>query len=308
MSAVVERFLRYVKCNTQSDPDTGMVPSTPGQVMFAEMLCEEMKVLGMSGTEVDGNGYVYGFLPSNAEKEVTAVGFISHMDTSPDMSGKHVRPQIIQNYAGTDIVLDKESNLVLSPEQSPELLNYIGQDLITTSGNSLLGADDKAGIAEILTAVEYLVNHPEVKHGEIYVCFTPDEEIGHGTDHFDLKKFRAKFAYTLDGGEIGELQYENFNAAFARLTFKGKSFHPGYAKNKMVNSIAIANDFLSSMPKKEVPENTSGYEGYFHVSAIRGDVEETVVDILIRDFDREGFAWRKNTVENGVRDFPGNTD
>lgn len=261
MSAVVERFLRYVKCNTQSDPDTGMVPSTPGQVMFAEMLCEEMKVLGMSGTEVDGNGYVYGFLPSNVEKEVTAVGFISHMDTSPDMSGKHVRPQIIQNYAGTDIVLDKESNLVLSPEQSPELLNYIGQDLITTSGNSLLGADDKAGIAEILTAVEYLVNHPEVKHGEIYVCFTPDEEIGHGTDHFDLKKFRAKFAYTLDGGEIGELQYENFNAAFARLTFKGKSFHPGYAKNKMVNSIAIANDFLSSMPKKEVPENTLGYEG-----------------------------------------------
>lgn len=303
MSAVVERFLRYVKCNTQSDPDTGMVPSTPGQVMFAEMLCEEMKVLGMSGTEVDGNGYVYGFLPSNVEKEVTAVGFISHMDTSPDMSGKHVRPQIIQNYAGTDIVLDKESNLVLSPEQSPELLNYIGQDLITTSGNSLLGADDKAGIAEILTAVEYLVNHPEVKHGEIYVCFTPDEEIGHGTDHFDLKKFRAKFAYTLDGGEIGELQYENFNAAFARLTFKGKSFHPGYAKNKMVNSIAIANDFLSSMPKKEVPENTLGYEGYFHVSAIRGDVEETVVDILIRDFDREGFAWRKNTIENGVRDF-----
>lgn len=303
MSAVVERFLAYVKCNTQSDPDTGMTPSTPGQIVFAEMLCEEMKGMGMSEAEVDENGYVIGCLPSNMEREVPAIGFIAHMDTSPDMSGKHIRPQIIREYAGNDIILDKEKELVLSPEHSPELLNYTGQDLITTTGNSLLGADDKAGIAEILTAVEYLIAHPEIRHGDVFVCFTPDEEIGHGTDHFDLKKFRAKYAYTLDGGELGELQYENFNAAFARLTFKGKSFHPGYAKNKLVNSITVAGDFLASLPKKEVPENTSGYEGYFHVAAIRGDVEKTIVDILIRDFDREGFAWRKNTIENGVRDF-----
>lgn len=303
MSSVVERFLRYVKCNTQSDPDTWMIPSTPGQAVFAEMLCEEMKSMGKMEAEVDENGYVYGFLPANIEKDVLAVGFIAHMDTSPDMSGKHVHPRIVKNYDGGDIMLDKENNLVLSPGQSPELRNYVGQDLITTSGNSLLGADDKAGIAEILAAVEHIIAHPEIKHGDIYVCFTPDEEIGHGTERFDLKRFKAKFAYTLDGGEIGELQYENFNAALARIAFKGKSFHPGYAKNKMVNSISIAGDFLAGLPKKDVPEKTSGYEGYFHVAAMKGDVEETVVDILIRDFDRDGFAWRKNTVENGVRDF-----
>ncbi len=303
MSAVTERFLRYIRYNTQSDRGTDLTPSTPGQMLFAEALCEEMNTMGMVEAEVDENGYVMAFLPSNTDRETPSVGFIAHLDTSPDMNGKNIKPQVVCNYAGNDIVLDKEKNIILSPEHSPELLNYIGHDLITTSGNSLLGADDKAGIAEILTAMDYLIRHPQIKHGRIGVCFTPDEEIGHGTDHFDLKKFGVKFAYSLDGGEIGELQYENFNAASARLTFKGKSFHPGYAKNKLVNSISVANDFLASLPKKEVPENTSGYEGFFHVSSIRGEVEETVVEILIRDFDRERFEWRKNTIENGVRDF-----
>lgn len=303
MPTVVERFLKYIKYHTQSDRETGMSPSTPGQMEFAYALSEEMKALGMQDVTVDDYCYVMGFLPSNADREVPAIGFISHMDTSPEMSGKHVKPQIIENYAGNDIVLNKEKNIILTTEEFPELLNYVGQSIITTDGNSLLGADDKAGIAEIMTAMEYLITHPEVKHGKICVAFTPDEEIGEGADHFDVKKFGAKFAYTLDGGEIGELKYENFNAAHAHLTFKGKSFHPGYAKNKMLNSITIASEFLASLPKKEVPENTSGYEGFFHVSGIKGDVEETVVDVLIRDFDRDRFEWRKNTIENGVRDF-----
>lgn len=300
---VVDRFLRYVKYHTQSDPETGLNPSTPGQMEFAYALCEEMKELGMQEVSVDGNGYVMGFLFSNMERETPAIGFIAHMDTSPEMSGKHVNPQIITNYTGNDIVLDRGKNIILSTEASPELVNYIGQDIITTDGNSLLGADDKAGIAEIMTAMEYLIGHPEVKHGKICVCFTPDEEIGEGPDYFDVKKFGAKFAYTLDGGEIGELEFENFNAAHAKLTFKGKNFHPGYAKNKMLNSISIANDFLSGLPKKEIPENSAGYEGFFHIYSVKGGVEETVVDLLIRDFDRDRFEWRKNTIENGVRDF-----
>lgn len=300
---VVDRFLRYVKFVTQSDPKTGLNPSTPGQMEFAWALCEEMKEIGLQGVDVDDYGYVMGYLPSNIERETPAVGFIAHMDTSPEMSGKHVNPQIIPNYAGNDIVLNKEKNIVLSTEEFPELANYVGQTLITTDGNSLLGADDKAGIAEILTAMEYLVEHPEIRHGKLCVCFTPDEEIGEGPDHFDVKKFGAKFAYTVDGSEIGELEYENFNAANAKIVFKGRNFHPGYAKNKMINSIAVANEFIASLPRKEIPENTSGYEGFFHVYSVSGDVENTTVDILIRDFDRERFEWRKNTIENGVREF-----
>lgn len=300
---VVERFLKYVKYNTQSDPDTGMSPSTPGQMIFAEALMEEMRSMGMQGVRSDDYGYVYGFIPANATKEVAVLGFIAHMDTSPDMSGKHVSPRMVENYDGKDIILDAEKNIILSPETSPELLNYKGQTLITTSGNSLLGADDKAGIAEILTAMEYLITHPEIKHGKICVCFTPDEEIGRGTEHFNVKEFGAEFAYTLDGGEIGELQFENFNAALAKLIFKGKNIHPGFAKNKMVNSITIANDFLLSLPSKETPAQTSGYEGFFHVDSICGDVEQTVVEILIRDFEKERFEWRKATIKNGVRDF-----
>ena len=300
---VLERFLRYVKYSTQSDPATGLKPSTPGQMEFARALCEEMKELGLSEVSVDECGYVMGFLPSNMERETPAIGFIAHMDTSPEMSGRSVNPQLVENYAGNDIVLNKEKNIVLSTEEFPELMNYVGQTLVTTDGNTLLGADDKAGIAEIMTAMEYLIRHPEVKHGKICICFTPDEEIGEGPDHFDVKKFGAKFAYTLDGGEIGELEFENFNAASAKMTFKGRSFHPGYAKNKMVNAISVANDFINSLPKKEVPENTSGYEGFFHIYSIRGDVESTELEILIRDFDRDRFEWRKNTIENGVREF-----
>lgn len=301
--SVVERFLRYVKYSTQSDPGTGLNPSTPGQMEFAHLLCEEMKVLGMQEVSVDEYGYVMGFLPSNAGREAPVIGFIAHMDTSPEMSGKHVNPQVVENYVGNDIVLNREKGIVLTTEEFPELLRYVGQTLITTDGNTLLGADDKAGIAEILTAMEYLIQNPEVKHGKIAVCFTPDEEIGEGPDHFNVRKFGAKFAYTVDGGGLGDLEFENFNAANARIVFKGKNFHPGYAKNKMVNSIAVANEFLASLPKKEIPENTSGYEGFFHIYSFKGDVEATEVEILIRDFDRDRFEWRKNIIENGVREF-----
>ena len=303
MLPVVERFIKYAKRHTQSDRETGLNPSTPGQLEFAYLLCDEMREIGMENVSVDENGYVMGFVPSNMERESVSIGFIAHMDTSPDMSGKHVKPQIIEKYTGVDILLSKEKGYTLSPDDFPELMNYVGSDLIVTDGNTLLGADDKAGIAEILTAMEYLIQHPEVKHGTIAVCFTPDEEIGEGPDHFDLKKFGAKFAYTLDGGEVGELEYENFNAAMVRLVFKGRNFHPGYAKNKMVNSMKVAYEFISSLPKREVPELTSGYEGFFHLYSIKGTVEETTVEILIRDFDRENFEWRKGVIENGVRDF-----
>lgn len=301
--SVLERFLKYVKYNTQSDPKTGLNPSTPGQMEFAWVLCEELKNIGLQDVDVDENGYVTGFLPSNMEREVPAIGFIAHMDTSPETSGKHVNPQIIENYAGNDIVLNKEKEIFLTVEEFPELEHYIGQTLVTTDGNTLLGADDKAGIAEIMTALEYLVAHPEIKHGKLCICFTPDEEIGEGPDYFDVKKFGAKFAYTLDGGELGELEYENFNAATAKITFKGRNIHPGYAKNKMVNSILAANEFIANLPRKETPDQTAGYEGFFHVYSITGDVETTVVEILIRDFDRERFGMRKNVLENGVREF-----
>lgn len=300
---VAERFLRYVKFGTQSDPHTGVTPSTAGQLEFAKTLCEEMREIGLQGVCIDEFGYVMGFLPSNLERESPAVGFIAHLDTSPEMSGVDVHPRIIANYAGNDIVLNKEKGIAITTEEFPELGNYVGQTLITTDGNTLLGADDKAGIAEILTAAEYLVQNPEIKHGKICICFTPDEEIGEGPDHFDVKKFGAQFAYTVDGGELGELEFENFNAAVAKIVFKGRNFHPGYAKNKMVNSIAIANEFISSLPRKEVPEHTSGYEGFFHAYSLKGEVDSTEVEILIRDFDRDRFEWRKNTIENGVREF-----
>ena len=303
MLPVVERFIRYAKIHTESDRETGLVPSTPGQLQFAYLLCEEMQQIGMQDVAVDDYGYVMGFLPANADRESPSIGFIAHMDTSPDMTGKHVKPQIIENYRGNDVLLNKEKGFTLSPDDFPELMNYVGTDLIVTDGNTLLGADDKAGIAEILTAMEYLIQHPEIKHGRIAVCFTPDEEIGEGVDHFDLKKFGAKFAYTLDGGEIGELECENFNAALARLTFKGRNFHPGYAKNKMVNSIKVANEFMASLPKKDAPEYTSGYEGFFHIYSIKGTVEETLLEILIRDFDKKRFEWRKDVIENGVREY-----
>ena len=305
MTKTIENFLRYVKIDTQSSEESTTTPSTMKQHDLAGLLVSELEAMGATEITYDKEHcYVYATVPASAGYENAPVlGFIAHMDTSPEMSGRHVNPRIIENYAGNDIVLNKEKGIVLSTEEFPELMNYVGQTLITTDGNTLLGADDKAGIAEILTAAEYLIGHPEVKHGKICICFTPDEEIGEGPDHFNVKKFGAKFAYTMDGGEIGELEFENFNAANARIVFKGRNIHPGYAKNKMVNSIAVANEFMASLPKKEVPENTSGYEGFFHVYSIKGDVETTEIEILIRDFDRERFEWRKNTIENGVREF-----
>jgi tripeptide aminopeptidase len=301
--SVLERFLRYTKTHTQSDRETGLTPSTPGQVEFAHLLGEEMTQIGMQAVTVDDNGYVMGFIPSNTGRETVSIGFIAHMDTSPDVSGKNVKPRIVEKYRGEDILLNKEKDYILSPDIFPELSRYIGDDLVVTDGNTLLGADDKAGIAEILEAMEYLINHPEIPHGRVSVCFTPDEEIGEGPDHFDIKKFGATFAYTIDGGELGELEYENFNAAAVKLTFKGRNFHAGYAKNKMVNSLRVAHEFLSNLPKKDIPEQTSGYEGFFHPYSIKGDVEETVLELFIRDFDREAFEWRKEVIENLVREF-----
>ena len=301
--SVVERFLRYAKMHTQSDRETGLTPSTPGQMEFAWLLREEMEQLGMEEVSVDENGYVMGFLPSNAGSGATTIGFIAHMDTSPDMTGRHVKPRIVEKYRGEDILLSKEKGYTLSPVDFPELLNYVGEDLIVTDGNTLLGADDKAGVAEILAAMEYLVQHPEIRHGRVAVCFTPDEEIGEGPDHFDVQKFGAKFAYTIDGGALGELEYESFNGAAVRLTFKGRNLHSGYAKNKMVNSIRVAHEFLSGLPEKDIPELTSGYEGFFHLLSVKGSVEETVVELYIRDFDKEHFEWRKNVIENGVREY-----
>ncbi|MDR0545192.1 MAG: peptidase T [Odoribacteraceae bacterium] len=300
--AVLERFIRYAKMHTQSDRETGLTPSTPGQLEFAYLLCEEMKEIGMQDASVDDNGYVMGFLPSNAGKEVVAIGFIAHLDTSPEMSGRNVKPRVIENYRGEEIALNKEKGYVLSPTIFPELTRHVGDSLVVTDGNTLLGADDKAGIAEILEAMDHLTRHPEIKHGRIAVCFTPDEEIGEGPDHFDVKRFGATFAYTIDGGELGELEYENFNAALVKLTFAGRNFHPGYAKNKMVNSLRVAHEFLESLPKKDAPEQTAGYEGFFHPFSIKGGVEETVMELFIRDFDKESFEWRKGLVEHIVRE------
>jgi len=300
MKTVQERFLEYVKYDTESDTKTGLTPSTPGQMEFANILVKELKEIGLSDVTVDENGYVMAHLPANNDKDTPVVGFISHMDTSPDLSGRNVNPRVIEKYVGDDITLNKENKIILKTEENPEILNYIGQDLIVTDGNTLLGADDKAGIAEIMTAMEYLINNPEIEHGKICVGFTPDEEIGQGADHFDVKKFGADFAYTLDGGEIGELQYENFNAAYVKLTFQGRNVHPGHAKDKMINSMLVANEFINTLPNREVPEKTSGYDGFFHLISASGSVEETVLEYIIRDFDREKYDWRKNLVENIV--------
>ncbi|MDR0982398.1 MAG: peptidase T [Culturomica sp.] len=300
---VIERFLGYVKYNTQSDPHSNTLPSTSGQIVFAKVLAEEMKRIGLQDVNLNANGYLMGFLPANTTKEIPAIGFIAHMDTSPDMSGENVEPTVVEKYSGNDIVLNKKNNIILSPEISPELSNYVGQDLVVTNGMTLLGADDKAGIAEILTAIEYLIQHPEIHHGKVCVCFTPDEEIGEGSKHLDIKAFGATYAFTVDGGGIGELEIENFNAAIAKIVFKGRNFHPGYAKNKMVNSIIVAYEFLSMLPKKEVPEMTAGYDGFFHLHYIKGNVEQTEIEILIRDFDKDGFKHRKEVIENGVREF-----
>ncbi len=301
MEKLIDRFLRYVKENTQSDPNTGLTPSTPGQYAFSEKLAEELKQIGLQDVELDENGYLMATLPSNIEEEVPVVGFIAHVDTSPDFSGKHVKPRIIEDYDGEDIVLNEEENVILGTKEFPELKKYKGQDLIVTDGKTLLGADDKAGVAEIVTAMENLIANPDMKHGKIRVCFTPDEEIGEGADNFNVEKFGADFAYTLDGGEIGELEYENFNAAGAKVIFKGQNVHPGYAKHKMRNSIRIANQFVTMLPRHETPEHTEGYEGFYHLMSFNGDVEKTELQYIIRDFDRSRFERRKKEMEHLVR-------
>lgn len=289
MNNIQERFFKYVKIHTTSDENSDVTPSTKRQFDLAKVLVEDLKSIGLKDVSVDDMGYVYGTVPSNVDKKVPTIGFISHMDTAPDMCGENVKPQIVKNYDGGDIVLNKELNIVLSPSKSPELKNYIGNTLITTDGTTLLGADDKAGVTEIVTVMEYLMNHPEIKHGEIKVGFTPDEEIGRGADHFDVKKFAADFAYTIDGGAIGELEYENFNAAMAKIEITGVNVHPGYAKNKMINSSIVAHELISMLPANEVPEKTSGYEGFNYLANINGTVEKTNMLYVIRDFFKEGY-------------------
>ncbi len=298
---LVERFLKYVSFDTQSSEETRLTPSTPGQMVFAEYLKSELESLGLEEITLDEHGYLFATLPANTDKAVPTIGFIAHMDTSPDMSGKDVSPRIVENYTGSDIVLNAEEKIVLSPVQFPELLAHKGEDLIVTDGKTLLGADDKAGIAEIISAVAYLKEHPEIKHGKIRIGFNPDEEIGEGAHKFDVEKFGCEWAYTMDGGEVGELEFENFNAAAAKVIFKGRNVHPGYAKHKMINSIRIANQFVSMLPRHETPEHTEGYEGFYHLIGIQGDVEQTTLTYIIRDHDRSRFESRKREVAHLVR-------
>lgn len=297
---LTERFLKYVSFTTTSDENTGMTPSTPGQMVFANYLVEELKQIGLQDVELDKNGYLMATLPANTDSVLPTIGFIAHMDTSPDMSGENVKPKIIKNYDGNAILLNAEKNIVLSPEQFPELLQYKGQDLIVTDGTTLLGADDKAGIAEIVSAMDYLIKHPEIKHGKVRVAFTPDEEIGRGASLFDVEKFGAEWAYTIDGGEIGELEYENFNAASAKVTFHGRNVHPGYANNKMINSMLVAQQFAAMLPQRETPEHTEGYEGFYHLIAMSGEVELSTLTYIIRDHDRNRFESRKTEMQRLV--------
>ena len=296
---LVERFLRYVSFDTQSDDNSGVTPSTAKQMVFAQYLKNELEALGLEEIELDEYGYLYATLPANTDKEVPTIGFIAHMDTSPDMSGADVTPRIVHNYDGSDIVLCEEDNIVMTTSQFPELLEHKGEDLIVTNGKTLLGADDKAGIAEIVSAIVYLQQHPEIKHGKIRVGFNPDEEIGLGAHKFDVEKFGCQWAYTMDGSEVGELEFENFNAAAAKIIVKGRNVHPGYAKNKMMNAIRVANEFMSLLPSSETPETTEGYEGFYHVVGIEGSVEEATISYIIRDHDRTKFEARKECMQAG---------
>ena len=301
MQQLVARFLEYVKFDTQSDENTNLTPSTPGQMVFANYLKGELEKMGLSEISLDDSGYLMATLPANTTRQVPTIGFIAHLDTSSDMSGHNVKPRIVENYDGKPITLNEENNIVLSPEQFPELQHYVGQDLIVTDGNTLLGADDKAGIAEIISAVAYLQQHPEIKHGKIRIACNPDEEIGLGAHKFDVERFGADFAYTMDGSETGELEFENFNAAVAKVTFKGLNVHPGYAKHKMLNSIRVANQFIAMLPRWETPEHTEGYEGFYHLIGIEGGVESTTLTYIIRDHDRDHFERRKKELEHLTR-------
>lgn len=297
---VIERFLKYVTFDTQSDESTNVTPSTAKQMVFANYLKEELEAIGLEEISLDENGYLFATLPANTDGPVPTIGFISHLDTSPDMSGKDVKPRIVPAYNGGDITLCQEDGIVLSPKQFPELLDHQGEDLIVTDGHTLLGADDKAGIAEIVGAMAYLKAHPEIKHGKIRVGFNPDEEIGLGAHKFDVEKFGAKWAYTMDGGEVGELEFENFNAAGAHITIKGRNVHPGYAKGKMIHAALIASELIQMLPADETPGTTEGYEGFYHLTSIKGEVEESQFSYIIRDHDREKFEARKAFMEQCV--------
>lgn len=308
---VTERFLKYVKFDTESDENTGTTPSTPGQFVLLQELKKELEEIGLEEISLDNNGYLMATLPSNTDKKVPTVGFISHVDTSPDLTGKNVNPRIVKNYDGKDILLDAENNIVLSPVDFPELLHHTGKDLVVTDGKTLLGADDKAGVAEIISAVAYLKAHPEIKHGKVRIGFTPDEEIGQGADHFDVEKFNADWAYTMDGGDIGELEYENFNAAGVKISIQGRSVHPGYAKGKMVNALVIAHKLIGLLPAQERPEHTCGYEGFFHLNSMQGTIDSASLSYIIRDHDRSIFENRKKTMQEAVdyinKLYPGST-
>jgi tripeptide aminopeptidase len=299
---IIERFKTYVQVDTQSNEESSTCPTTPGQLALGRMLVKELKEIGMQEVTIDDNGYVMATLPANTDKNVPTIGFLAHLDTATDFTGAGVKPQIVANYDGKDIVLNEALQIVLSPKDFPELAGYEGQTLITTDGTTLLGADDKAGMTEIMTAMAYLIRHPEIKHGRLRVAFIPDEEIGRGPHRFDVEAFNASFAYTMDGGPIGELQYESFNAAVARITCTGKIVHPGTAKGKMVNSAKIAMEINSRLPAEEAPEYTEGFEGFFHLISIHGDVEETKLHYIIRDFDRERFDGRKAELAEIVKE------
>jgi tripeptide aminopeptidase len=299
---LIKRLTTYAKIDTQSDENSDTIPTTTGQLELVDVLKKELEEIGMEEVEADENGYLMATLPANTDKQVPTIGFLAHVDTATDFTGKNVNPQVVEDFDGKDIILNEELNVVLSTDEFPELPSYKGHTLITTDGTTLLGADNKAGIAEIMTAMNYLIQHPEIKHGRIRVAFTPDEEIGRGPHNFDVERFDATYAYTVDGGPLGELQYESFNAAAAKVVFKGNSVHPGTAKNKMVNAGKMAAAFVSKFPDKESPEHTEGYEGFYHLISIEGNVELTEVYYIIRDHDKEKFEDRKETVRKFVRD------
>lgn len=300
MQHIIDRFLDYVRIDTQSNPNSKTTPSTEKQWNLANELIFELQQIGMSDVTIDNNAYIMATLPSNINHKIPTIGFIAHFDTSPDFSGTDVNPQIIRDYDGGDIILNLEEKIVLSPFYFEDLQQYKGQTIITTDGTTLLGADDKAGITEIITAMEYLIQHPEIKHGDIRVAFTPDEEIGRGAHKFDVEKFGAEWAYTMDGSQVGELEYENFNAAGAKITISGKSVHPGYAKGKMVNAVSIANEFMGILPPEETPQNTTGREGFFHIHHMKGEIEHAEFELIIRDHDAAQFENRKQLLRDIV--------
>jgi tripeptide aminopeptidase len=297
---VVDRFIKYAKIDTQSDENSDQTPSTLKQFNLAKEIERELIEMGMTDVSLDNNCYLMATLPANSDTNIPTIGFIAHLDTSPDMSGENVRPRIVEQYDGEDILLNEELNIVLSPNDFPELLDYVGEDLIVSDGTTLLGADDKAGIAEIITAMQYFLDHPEIKHGKVRIAFTPDEEIGRGADKFDVQKFDADWGYTVDGGEVGEFEYENFNAASAKVVIRGRNVHPGYAKNKMINALCVGNELINMLPANERHEFTEGYEGFFHITSLNGTVEEAELSLIIRDHDRQMFERRKKILQEAV--------